>query len=428
MSAKKAQALVLPEIFYDLSTDKFFLKANPQIYLRLSEGDVKAHYQMAGYVEADIKTNSGLTNMKEIIVKTQLEKWVEYSGALAGFKCGAYEIGGRRVLVTSQASLIVPKKGPFPGIERFLEQLFEEEQLLFVLYWLKVALSSLVRGKFQPGQLLAMAGPPQCGKSFMHVLITMLLGGRAAKPYRYMTGQTTFNRDLVAAEHLIIEDENARSNTAARREFGVQIKDWTVNESISVHSKGRDALMLPSYRRLSLSVNWETEYLMILPPMDNSIMDKVMLFKCSVAKLSADREKNIEMLKNELPAFAYYLGLLKIPERLRDDRFGVKAYHNPEILEVLSDISPENRLAELIDQVLFNKTNLPFWRGTATELEQELSSSAFRYSVEKLLPYASACGTFLARLATKDPDRYEQRKNLGRTIWAINPPKGKIIT
>ena len=36
-----------------------------------------------------------------------------------------------------------------------------------------------------------------------------MFGGRAARPYQFMSGLTSFNSDLFEAEHLMIEDEQA---------------------------------------------------------------------------------------------------------------------------------------------------------------------------------------------------------------------------
>ena len=59
-------------------------------------------------------------------------------------------------------------------------------------------------------------------------ILTVILGGRAAKPYQFMTGGTGFNSDMFGAEHLMIEDESPSTDMRARRAFGAQIKNMTV--------------------------------------------------------------------------------------------------------------------------------------------------------------------------------------------------------
>lgn len=409
------------EIYYDTRTKIYWLRLAPNRFIPLSSNDCKMH-MMKSKFNIHIEDRYGLKSGDNELVKCREESYVDYAGPLAGHKCGLFtNKAGSRILVTSEATHVEPIKGrKFNTIQKYLGLLLGDHQLLPCLLWLKIAWETLNRGQFRPGQLVVLAGEGGCGKSFFHVLVTMLLGGRSAKPYRYMTGQTKFNSELAGAESLVIEDENAKATIAARREFGTSIKDWTVNEEISVHAKGREAITLGFFRRVTLSVNWETEYLMILPPMDHSILDKITLFKVHDAKaaLSEDREENIAMLKRELPGFICELKGLRVPKSHHDARFGVRAYHNPEILEVLSDVSPETRLDDLINQVLkFDDDNI--WSGTAMELEQVLAKSEFSYQVDKLLSYSSACGTFLARLASKKPDRFKYRKNRGRTVWSI---------
>jgi len=62
---------------------------------------------------------------------------------------------------------------------------------------------------------------------FMQKILTPILGGRAARPYRYMIGTTDFNSDLFLAEHLMIEDEAAATDISSRKHF------WPRNSSNS---------------------------------------------------------------------------------------------------------------------------------------------------------------------------------------------------
>lgn len=421
----------LPEIYFDNRGGSYWLKLQCNRFLNLDSRNVKLHLQRGGF-EVDRELDTGMKAGDNALVVTQIDRFVDYAGPLSGHKTGLFTAaGGRRVLVTSETEPVKPaKKAHAPFLEQFIGELFGD-QSHFALYWLKLAWTSLVKSDFRPGQLCVLAGPSNCGKSFFQVMVTELLGGRSGKPYRYMIGETSFNSDLAAAEHLVIEDENASSDIRSRRTFGAAIKDFTVNTQMSVHAKGREAITLPTFKRVTLSVNDEPENLMILPPLDNSILDKVMLFKCTPAKLSEEREENLSLMRRDLPGLAAMLKELRIPPRWKCPRFGVRAYHNPELLELLADISPESRLLSLIDEVLFKRRTgeshedfrertAEGWRGTAVELEKELRSSAFTFAVEKLLYFSSACGVYLSRLAQKFPDRFEQRRNNGRTGWQIN--------
>ena len=100
-------------------------------------------------------------------------------------------------------------------------------------------------------------------------------------------------------------------------------------------------------------------------------------------------------------------------------RFGIKAFHHPSIVEVLEDMAPEARLAELID-VVIQPNGVP-WRGTLQELETRLlDDPTYRSRVEKLLSYPTALKTYMRRLHTARPDNYFRTKSNGRNVWSIS--------
>ena len=431
----ESKPVKLPKIYFDHKCDKYWLALEQhRRFLNLGSRDCKLHLKRLGFY-TDTEDNYGLKSGDRELVKSQINNFVDYAGPLAGHKIGFKELkpSGTRLLVTEETRPVQPKAGDCADFEKFWSELLGSEQAMVLYAWLKTSHESLNEEDFRPAPMPVFAGPSGCGKSFAQLMITHFLGGRSAKPYRYMIGETAFNADLAQAEHLMIEDEYASSDIRSRRKFGASIKEFTVNTEMSVHAKGRQALTLPTWKRLTCSVNDEPENLMILPPMDNSILDKVILFKCQHADLSSNRKAQLNKFLKQLPAFAHELLKWQIPVKLRDNRYGVKAWHHPELLNVLADISPENRLLSLIEEVLFPEglllqgKGLPplkehsDFRGTAEELERKLRNSPFAFAVEKLLYFSSACGVYLARLASKMPDRFESRRSHGRTVWIIKP-------
>ena len=99
----------------------------------------------------------------------------------------------------------------------------------------------------------------------------------------------------------------------------------------------------------------------------------------------------------------------------------MRSYQNPELLDLISELSPEIRLLNLIDEVLFEKADAP-WRGSAEQLEQLLYRSAFSFQVEKLLHFSTACGVYLARLAAKNNRIEPHKKGAHRVEWLIRAP------
>jgi hypothetical protein len=187
---------------------------------------------------------------------------------------------------------------------------------------------------------------------------------------------------------------------------------------------------LPVFHRISITVNPEAENLMIVPPLDDSIQDKITLCRCAAAAqtLSEDRSKNMARAIDELPALLYHCWEMPIPKEWADPRFGCKSWHEPSLLEILKPSEPHNRLLELIDGLKWPDvepgepvpTRKP-WTGGADQLHKDLEGGPFPKAVQQLLYFNGACGTYLGRLKAKNK-RVNSRVLHGKTIWTINPP------
>lgn len=428
---KPAEALPRLAAYYDSNRKGYWILDRPGNWLEVDVSSLKRHLKASG-LACDTRRGENISEIDTTINGYQLDCHVAYAGPLSGCSKGVTEQFGQRILVTTSPRLIEPCPGEFPLLAEIMAQLFRDpaaDQRPYVLGWLKVGFESLLAGKRRPGQALAMAGPKDCGKSLLQNIFTEILGGRAAKPYRYMSGKTQFNADLFGAEHLMIEDEIGSTNLCVRREFGARIKDFTVNEVQSYHDKNKRALSLRPFWRVSISLNDEPENLMILPPMDESLNDKLMLLRAHHAIMpiatntDAGRAQLWTALMAELPAFVEYLTRWEIPDELRCQRFGIKTFHHPDLLAAIDDISPEFRLLSLIDAVVF-ATAGPVAGPmviTAEMLESQLTNSQMGHQASRLFYFPNACGTYLGRLAAKRSDRVERNSNPQRREWIIKP-------
>src|SRR5205823_3757594 len=109
-----------------------------------------------------------------------------------------------------------------------------------------------------------------------------------------------FNADIAAAEHWAIEDPDSTPDMRTRISIGNRLKECANNENFNVHKKNKDAVTMRLFRRLSISINDEPEFLQLLPPFDDSVRDKMNLYKC--AKATASLQRFIAS-QSELPTF-----------------------------------------------------------------------------------------------------------------------------
>lgn len=420
-----------PLPFFDAATGQYWLALRPDKFMRLSTSELRLHLRRAGLT--DEKAIGELNEVENALAVSHIDRAVDYAGPLAGHNAGTFETSdGRKILVTNSPRLPSPKRGKWPTLKTFFEELLHGEQD-YLFAWLQCSYRSLARGDLKPGQCLVLAGDAGCGKSLCQQFITDCFGGRSAKPYRYMTGGTTFNGDLARAEHWCIEDEHGSTDIRLRNKFGTAIKDVCANLTLSIHDKGRTAITLPTWRRLSVSVNRENENLQIVPPLNASLADKVTLLDCDRADLGNDTPKTVAACRAELPAFLWWLlNEFEIPKRERCPRYGVKSYHSQKLFEVLVDMSPEHRLLSLIDEVHFasitDKRELSPLAGSTEQIERSLRASAFCFAVEKLLYFSSACGVYLQRLALSHPDRVSVQRAHQKSFWTIKAPKDLPMT
>jgi hypothetical protein len=252
---------------------------------------------------------------------------VAYAGPLCGFQAQSIYVHGERVLVTTSANLLQPKSGPFPVIAQLVFGLLGDQQLPYLVSWLKVAMEALESGERRPRQAVALLGPKDCGKTILiNLVIVPLLGGRVAEPYQFMSDQTTFNAHMFAAEVLKVDDQTALTDINSRRAFGTSIKRTTANDEAERHPKYQQPIVLPVFWRLVIAANDEDENIIILPPIDSSIEDKIMLFRCEKKPMPMptgtlpERKALAAKIREELPAFARYVLDWIIPPELQSQR------------------------------------------------------------------------------------------------------------
>jgi len=421
------------EIYYDSGRSVFWTPNSRGVWQALNETQTKRLLKHHG-LSSVVPKGTLLSPVDEALNRITHTEDVCFAGPLAGHRVGLTVAGSRRILVTESPTLIEPTPGDWAILGLLIEGLLVDgqcDQRPFFFGWLKTAIEALRSETIRPGQLLALCGPHDCGKSLLQGIITKLLGGRSARPYEHMRGATPFNADLFAAEHLVIEDDAPSTDIRSRRAFGASIKSFCVNSTQRLHAKHRNAESdLRPLWRVTMTLNSEPENLMALPPMDESLEDKIVLLKASKRSMpmpttsNQERAEFMSALDGELPCFVAFLLDWKIPSELSSPRFGVTHFHHPDLLRDLHCLSPEEKLLGMINDELFRPPCEGIWRGSAADLESQLTTQDCRYSVEarRLFDWPNAAGTYLGRLAKRYPHRIRHDRSATSRAWEIRPP------
>src|SRR5438067_2514840 len=222
----------------------------------------------------------------------------------------------------------------------------------------------------------------------------------------------------------MIEDVAESTDMRTRRHFGALIKAFAVNREQHCHGKKVQALTLTPLWRVTMSLNDEPERLLVLPPLNEDIADKVMLLKVRKRNMpmSTNTPEQMEAFWNalmaELPAFLHFLQNWEIPADLQSPRFGITHCHHPELVAGLADLTPEQQLLEMIDQEIFHPAvkQITPWVGSALEVQKRLTTdtSVCQRQAQTLLHSPVSCGTYLSRLEKDPSNRVTSRRINGR--------------
>lgn len=338
---------------------------------------------------------------------------VDFAGELAGWAQGPHVICANRILITRSAILPVPEAGDWNTIRIYLERFFGPVQLPYVYAWLKTAARAYYLKQDTQSQALILGGAMGIGKSFFQRNILTPILGRVGKPMQFMSGGSGFNADLIKAEHLMIEDEHGATDWAARKRMAAAIKGFAANKDQRLHAKGKDGIMVTTRHCLSVSLNEETHNLSALPELEDSIAEKLMLFRCQRAfdeEWPGDVGKMPEIqaaVRAEVKYFLHWLlNEYQVPAEISDFRWGVKAYHEPELVDRIDNSKPATaawRLIERFHEVAFNEgKSVEF---VPEELQDELGNDQrFRERARRLFRFDNALASFLGEINKRHPD------------------------
>lgn len=368
---------------------------------------------------------------------TALEsKPIDWVGSLAGRKAGLHTVNKKRILVTTSPSLLPPAKGEYPVIRAFVSGLFDYDpatdqsplkqveeavhQSAVFFSWLSLAVKDLYDGgTFCPAQALVIAGPKRVGKNVCQDIITECLGGRQASPFSAMVGETSFNGELLSAEHWMIADEQHGSGYAEKQKLQSSIKKFCVNKNLPFNAKYSEAVSLDPYRRLTISLNDDEESLKVLPNLSQNSSDKLMILQAfgkpfhGAGTSFCSFDDWWKAVMRELPAFIYDLiNDFTIPVELQDRHYRVISYHNADLVEALQSTRPETAFAEIALRHLvpcFQIAGDEPWRGTARELIAALRDRGCR-EIDSNSHFSNPyhVGRYLVALAESKPDKFHR--------------------
>ena len=443
-----------PVFYYDISRKEYFMKqtdgGNQREWVPYREQQIIRALMLAG-VPNEMEPGAVLSPIETMLqlASQDSDRSVHYSGPLAGYPEGLASSGNSRVLVTAGPRILKPAEEPggdWSLIRCMIEGLLGERngvQLPFFYAFLKLAYIGLRQGDRRGMPAAVFCGAQDCGKSQLQSqIITPILGGRYVDPYPFMSGADNFNKEMIGSEHLMISDPPSGTDLRARRKFGDAIKAVVANTFQRIRGICENAITVTPFWRLTISLNDEAEKILVLPPMDGDMMDKLMLFHARwfewivpVTTLEEKRAADARIAR-ELPHFLRWLMDWEVPAELIDRRWGVKCYHDPDVMSRLNEVSPEFNLLSLIAvtftvpptnvKIPFDDINVYM---TAEEIYAGLTSNDAPSSWQArqcLSGGSNKVATYLNRINKKFPDYVYQVRTAKARKWVIRDIEGVL--
>jgi len=403
-------------------------------YVAWDKADFSQYLKVKGFDPArgKGKTCSELDEA-EIAIKSQ--RLVDYAKKLVHFPRGLVQWRGKKYLNIGAPEPIkpAPQKDTkmswsdgeqyFPYIKSFMDVFFTDDkgeddlnQRAFLFAWLKRFYEGGLTLTPTQGQVVIIAGHPNKGKSFFCEGIVGGLMGGCEEGTSYLVDNVRWTEDVAESPVMYVGDSRAAEDHRASTAFSNQLKRIVANATLRSAQKFTKETDVPWYGRIMISCNLDAESLNILPNLEISNRDKVLMFKTSSVQFPfPERRKSEELLKKELPFFARFLLDWDLPECVKSQmtRFGIEKFQHPELMEAAST---QGSTGVLLDYLLsFLKADAAAaghqrkcWIGTSAELYKVLAESDQQFGKE--LRTVRSFQTCLGQLKNRGVLRIDEEK------------------
>jgi hypothetical protein len=255
---------------------------------------------------------------------------------------------------------------------QFFYEMFGDEQLKYFLSWLSYFYIGCKEYNLQPSSALYLTGDQGAGKSLFHDAILPAIIGEGVDGVSLFT--TSFSGLMFKYPFVKFPDSFAELSDRERNKFTDMVKNMVANGDRVVNNKYGSMNRIEWAGRIIVSMNLGNRSSDALPNFEEKDKDKFMLLRVTkgdmVSRLT--RKEWEQIIRDEAPKLAWYLGSYQIPDELRDQRFGVKTYHHKDLEEIINDADPMKPLVDLIQEYINSGARLCALEMSASEIFTEL--------------------------------------------------------
>lgn len=328
-----------------------------------SKEDTIMHLKIRG-VSAKTGPKDTASKAEQVLGMVQQTRLVTMAAPLIFDAREIVDLGGDRILNISRKEAMQELDGPSdpalcPWIWEFLHKIWDSHkergcpQRDYFFAWFKRTWESARALDLAQGQMLVIAGEAGQGKTFLNRCIIGAALGGSIDASELLQGKTNFNKQAAETAIWRIDDATGASSRAEAKKFGETLKRHVANPTVGYHPKFKDAVELPWKGRIVMTCNTDPESLEVIPPLDHTFADKVMLLKFSdwVAEFLPNSQQEAKIAA-ELPAFLACLRDWVPPAAVLDPgkaRFGVRSFLHPTLVRASRESGGSSPLMEVLE-------------------------------------------------------------------------------
>lgn len=395
------RAARIAEMFYYDGNNYWQLESKG--WTSMQETNAKLRLRTDANCSPKIKKGKNHSEIDEILLYVQRNRRVSAGVPMLFQNEDVVSYNGNDYLNTSLKKAMAPAETgdpkDFPWIYDFVMNSFDGDQdgipaREYFIAWFKRFWLTSYQNSPQPGQSVILAGEAHAGKTFLSKCVIGPAVGGSTDAEDILLNRTKFNKS--AAENALwrCDDVISQGDQATKQLLASSLKSMASKPTVMYQPKFVDVTELPFKGRVFLTCNVDPESLKILPYLDGTIKDKLMLFRMAEGfqpHFFNTNQENEARALTELPFFLRWIMDYQIHPDIVDPknpRFYVKSFHHKTLVAEANSEQPESLMAEILHQAMMLKRG-DLKKGekakmTATELARVIEDAQLGKSLQQL--------------------------------------------
>jgi hypothetical protein len=412
---------------------KYWVKDGRQVWSPVLKEDFITRLRLAGFSNKPRKKGDPASEIDEVLIYVQDERRIHGAAPFLFNFEEVVDVGAKRYINThAHVRALPPADDPDPKhwptlYDWWNEWMDEPKSVHYMLSWLQRFYVSALDGDVRAGHSVIIAGDADYGKSLFstHILPKIFNGGADAGPF--LMGKENFNKELAESAVWYVDDNASAASMAEHRRFSEMVKKLTASPKMTVRAMYREPVDIERRGRVVVTTNTDADSLAVLPNLDGTILDKLMILKMANDYKPWFRGKTHRQIERtiskELPhALKWLMDEYRSPDYVTKDasgRFGINTYHHPDIISMAKDLSAEQRDWEMLQFWWKLRASQEPWEGNVSELMGTMETfdelKVFTRSLNKIV-----FGRTMSKMASRFPSQISKKLVRGAVTYIIS--------